>query len=192
LIDGSCVAVHEDITQKRRFEEQIAYLARHDPLTHLLNRGAMLEDFERMLLRHARGEPLAVLCLDLDHFKAVNDLFGHSAGDALLRQVADRLRVCAHKTDLIVRLGGDEFAVLQCGQPQPTASTALALHMVEILSQPYDLHGQSVRIGTSIGISMAPGDGIDPDTLLKNADLALYQAKGGGRGTFRYFRPAGW
>jgi diguanylate cyclase (GGDEF)-like protein len=184
LADGSCVAVHEDITAKRRSEQEIAFLARHDPLTRLPNRGALREQFAHMLSRHARGEPLAVLCLDLDRFKAVNDLFGHPAGDALLCQVADRLRACARETDLIFRLGGDEFALLQCGTPQPCSATALARRMVATLAQPYDLDGHLASVGTSIGIAVAPDDGLDPDTLLKNADRALYQAKAGGRGTF--------
>lgn len=189
LADGACVALHEDITAQREAESQIAFLARHDSLTRLPNRAAMREHLEAMLKRHARGEPLAVLCLDLDHFKAVNDLFGHPAGDALLCQVADRLRACARETDVIARLGGDEFAVLQCGTPQPTSSTALAKRLVKVLSDVYELDDRRAQIGASVGIALAPHGGLDPDTLLKNADGALYAAKAGGRATFRYFDP---
>ena len=129
------------------------------------------------------------MCIDLDHFKAVNDLFGHPAGDALLVQVADRLRACARETDVIVRLGGDEFAVLQCGTPQPTSSTALAKRIVKVLSEVYELDGRRAQIGASVGVALAPHGGLDPDTLLKSADIALYEAKAGGRNAFRYFDP---
>lgn len=189
LSDGACVALHEDITAQRQAESQIAFLARHDSLTRLPNRAAMREHLVAMLKRHARGEALAVLCMDLDHFKAVNDLFGHPAGDALLVQVAERLRACVRETDVVVRLGGDEFAVLQCGTPQPTSSTALAKRIVKVLAEAYELDGRRAQIGTSVGIALAPHGGLDPDALLKNADIALYEAKAGGRGTFRYFDP---
>jgi diguanylate cyclase (GGDEF)-like protein len=189
LADGACVALHEDITTQREAESQIAFLARHDWLTRLPNRAAMREHLDAMLKRHARGEALAVLCVDLDHFKAVNDLFGHPAGDALLCQVADRLRACARETDVIARLGGDEFAVLQCGTPQPTSSTALAKRIVKVLADVYELDGRRAQIGASVGIALAPHGGLDPDALLKNADIALYEAKAGGRGMFRYFDP---
>ncbi len=189
LADGACVALHEDITAQREAEAQIAFLARHDWLTRLPNRAAMREHLDAMLKRHARGEALAVLCVDLDHFKAVNDLFGHPAGDALLSQVAERLRGCARETDVIARQGGDEFTILQCGTPQPTSSTALAKRLVKVLSESYEFDGKQARIGASVGIALAPHGGLDPDALLKNADMALYEAKAGGRGTFRYFDP---
>lgn len=190
LADGACVALHEDITKQREAESQVAFLARHDWLTRLPNRAALREHLDGMLKRHARGEPLAVLCMDLDHFKAVNDLFGHASGDALLVQVADRLRGCARETDVLARLGGDEFAVLQCGTPQPVSSTALAKRLVKVLADVYELDGgRQARIGASVGIALAPHGGRDPDALLKNADIALYEAKAGGRNTFRYFDP---
>ncbi len=187
--DGSCVALHEDVTEQRRVESQVVYLANHDALTGLRNRGAMRDELQRLLARNARGEDLAVLCLDLDRFKAVNDLFGHPAGDALLRQVADRLRQCTRDTDFVVRLGGDEFAVLQCGAPQPASSARLARRIIATLAEPFDLDGQRANIGSSVGIAIAPFDGADPETLLKNADLALYRAKADGRGTLCYFEP---
>jgi diguanylate cyclase (GGDEF)-like protein len=189
LADGSSVALHEDITDQRRAEARIAFLARHDVLTGLANRATMREELDHLLARNARGEELAVLCLDLDRFKAVNDTFGHPVGDQLLRQTADRLRQCARETDLVVRLGGDEFAVLQCGTPQPASSTALARRLIEALAQPFQVDGQQMHIGASVGIAIAPFDGEDPDALLKNADMALYRAKVDGRGTLRYFEP---
>ena len=188
--DGSRVAVHEDVTEQRRNEARVAFLARHDALTGLPNRHAMLEDLERLLMRHARGEELAVLFLDLDRFKHVNDTLGHAAGDALLRQVAQRLQAGARDTDQVVRLGGDEFAVLQCGTPQPAGSSKLARRLIAAIERPFDLDGHIARIGTSIGIAVAPFDGETADALLKNADLALYQAKSDGRGTMRFFEPA--
>lgn len=190
LADGSCVALHEDITEQRRAQAQVAYLATHDALTGLPNRGALRDELQRLLARNKRGDDLAVLCLDLDRFKAVNDLLGHPAGDALLRQVAERLRQCARETDFVARLGGDEFAVLQCGTPQPSSSTTLARRIITALSTPFDLDGHRAHIGVSVGIAIAPFDGEEPERLLKNADLALYRAKSEGRGILRYFEPA--
>ena len=190
MADGSCVALHEDITEQRRTQAQAAYLATHDALTGLPNRGALRDELLRLLARNKRGEDVAVLCLDLDRFKHVNDVLGHPAGDALLGQVAERLRQCARETDFVVRLGGDEFAVLQCGTPQPASSTALARRIIAALGTPFDLDGQRAHIGGSVGIAIAPFDGEEPELLLKNADLALYRAKSDGRGLLRYFEPA--
>ena len=189
LADGSCVALHEDITEQRRAEAQVAFLATHDVLTGLPNRGALRDELERQVARNKRGEDLAVICIDLDRFKIVNDLLGHPAGDALLRQVAERLRHCARETDFFARLGGDEFAVLQCGAPQPSSSTNLARRIIEALSAPFDLDGQRAHIGASVGIALAPVDGDEPEQLLKSADMALYRAKSDGRGIMRYFEP---
>ncbi len=189
LADGSTIALHEDITEQRQRQAQIAFHARHDPLTGLPNRLAMRDELHRQLVRNARGEELAVLCMDLDRFKAVNDMFGHAVGDTLLTQVADRLRGCARGTDFVVRLGGDEFAVFQCGTQQPVSSTSLARRLIAALSEPFDLGGQVAQIGVSIGIALAPFDGDSPDALLKSADLALYRAKAAGRGTLRFFEP---
>ncbi len=189
LPDASSVALHEDVTQARHDQEQIALLARQDQVTGLPNRMVMAEGFGKMLARNARGEEFAVLCLDLDRFKAVNDTFGHAVGDVLLGQVAQRLRACVRDTEFVARLGGDEFAVLQCGAPQPLGSTALARRIIAVLSEPFDLGGHSAQIGASIGIAIAPFDGENPDTLLKSADLAMYRAKADGRGIVRYFEP---
>ena len=190
LADGSTIALHEDITEQRRAQERIAFHARHDPLTSLPNRLAMRDELKRHLVRNARGEELAVLCLDLDRFKIVNDTFGHAVGDLLLTQVADRMRGCARGTDYVARMGGDEFAVFQCGTQQPVSATALAHRLIDALSKPFDLGGQVAQIGVSVGVALAPFDGDSPDALLKNADLALYRAKAAGRGTLRFFEPA--
>jgi diguanylate cyclase (GGDEF)-like protein len=190
LADGSCVALHENVTEQRRAQAQVTFLATHDALTGLPNRGALRDELQHLLARNKRGEDLAVLCLDLDRFKDVNDLLGHPAGDALLRQVAERLRQCARETDFVVRLGGDEFAVLQCGAPQPSSSTTLARRIIAALSTPFDLDGHRAHIGGSVGIAIAPFDGEEPEQLLKSADLALYRAKADGRGILRYFEPA--
>ncbi len=190
LADGAAVALHEDVTEKRQAEARINFLARHDELTGLPNRHAAREGLERLLDGGAATGDLAVLYLDLDRFKAVNDTLGHSAGDLLLRHVADRLTRCVRGTDLVARLGGDEFVLLQVGAAQPNSSTVLARRVIAILSQPFDLDGHHVHIGTSVGIAVAPFDGATPDALMKCADLALYRAKGDGRGVLRYFEPS--
>jgi diguanylate cyclase (GGDEF)-like protein len=187
--DGSCVALHEDVTEQRQAQERISFLARHDLLTGLPNRGVLREELERALASNRRGESLALLCLDLDRFKPVNDTYGHAAGDELLRQVAARLRDCVRETDVMARMGGDEFAVVQRGVVQPEGSTRLARRIIDVLTRPFDLNGHVVHIGTSVGVAMAPADGEDSETLLRHADLALYRAKSDGRGQLSYFEP---
>jgi diguanylate cyclase (GGDEF)-like protein len=141
------------------------------------------------VIRAKRGERLAVLCLDLDRFKSVNDTLGHPIGDRLLIAAADRLRQCVRDNDIVARLGGDEFAIVQTGSAEPTDATTLAARLIETISTPYELDGHQVVVGLSIGIAVAPNDGLDPDQLLKNADIALYRAKADGRGTYRFFEP---
>jgi diguanylate cyclase (GGDEF)-like protein len=184
---GGWIATHEDVTERIRNEERIAYLARHDILTGLPNRLHFRERTEEALPLLRRGEGFAVLCIDLDHFKEVNDALGHPSGDKLLQLVADRLRQNVRETDILARLGGDEFAVVQTMLQRPEEVTVLAGRIVEVLTQPYEVDGQEVVVGASIGVAVAPGDGDDPDQLLKNADLALYRAKADGRGMFRFF-----
>ena len=128
--------------------------------------------------------------LDLDQFKAVNDTFGHAAGDKLLKIVAERLRALVRDTDTIARMGGDEFVIVQVPIEGPGEATLLAQRIIASISEPFDLDGHQAMIGASIGITTGPGDGICPDKLLRNADLALYRAKADGRGTFRFFEPA--
>ncbi|THD57281.1 MAG: EAL domain-containing protein [Bradyrhizobium sp.] len=189
--DGGWVATHEDITEQRRSEVKIEYMAHHDALTDLANRVLLNERLEHALGRRIhREEMVAVHHLDLDQFKAVNDTFGHPAGDKLLKIVADRLRGLVRETDTIARMGGDEFVVVQAPIRDPAEATALAQHIIALMSEPFELDGHQAVIGASIGIAVGPGDGLRPDRLLRNADLALYRAKGDGRGTFRFFEPA--
>ena len=189
MAGGGWVATHEDITERRRAEKQIAHMARHDALTDLPNRTLMRERLAQALDDLAEGERLAVLYLDLDHFKSVNDTLGHQIGDELLKTVAERLRNCVRDVDTVARVGGDEFAIIQTGVAQPTDTALLARSICETLKEQCDLHGHAVIADTSIGIALAPGDGADPIELLKNADMALYRAKADGRGTYRFFEP---
>ena len=185
--DGGFVAVHEDITERRRAESKIAHLARHDMLTNLPNRVLFREHLENAFDRIQPGRGFAVHCLDLDHFKDVNDTLGHPIGDELLKLVAARLAEAVPENDFIARIGGDEFAVVQANVSRPEQCSQLAARIVESISRPYDIEGRHIVIGTSIGIAVAPNDGANPDLLLKNADMALYLAKGDGRGTHRFF-----
>jgi diguanylate cyclase (GGDEF)-like protein len=189
MADGGWVATHEDITERRRIEARIAYMAQYDALTDLPNRLQLFENLRQMLARPKQGEHVAVFCLDLDRFKDVNDAHGHPVGDLLLRSVAGRLRQCIRDADMVARLGGDEFAIVQAGASQPTDATSLASRLTEVIGAPYELGGQQVTVELSIGIALAPGDGLDPEQLLKNADLALYRAKSDGYGLYRFFEP---
>ena len=187
---GGWVATHEDITEQRQSEVKIEYMAHHDSLTDLANRVLLNDRLEQALGRVQREEMVAVHHLDLDQFKAVNDTFGHPCGDKLLRIVAERLRGLVGETDTIARMGGDEFVIVQAMVADPAEATSLAQGVIDALSEPYDIDGQQAVIGVSIGISVGPGDGSNPDKLLRNADLALYRAKSDGRGTLRFFEPA--
>jgi diguanylate cyclase (GGDEF)-like protein len=189
MADGGWVSTHEDVTERRRSEDRIAYLARHDTLTGLPNRMFFREFMEAALARVRRGEMLALHCIDLDQFKGINDALGHVAGDALLMQVAARIRRCARETDLIARFGGDEFAVVQVGLQGPQDPGILATRILRELSQPYDFDGPLAPISASIGVAVAPADGTDTDQLLRKADIAMYRAKADGRRTFRVFEP---
>jgi diguanylate cyclase (GGDEF)-like protein len=189
--DGGWVATHEDITEQRRSEVKIEYMAHHDALTDLANRVLLNERLEHALgARIHREEIVAVHHLDLDQFKAVNDTFGHPAGDKLLKMVADRLRKLVRASDTIARMGGDEFVIVQAPIKDPAEATSLAEQIIRSLSEPFDIDGHQAVIGASVGIAVGPGDGLRPDKLLRNADLALYRAKGDGRGVFRFFQPA--
>jgi diguanylate cyclase (GGDEF)-like protein len=190
MLGGGWVTAHQDITEATRAEARISHLARHDALTNLPNRILFRDRLDEALLRVPRGDSVAVLCLDLDQFKAVNDSLGHPVGDELLKVVADRLRACVRDADTVARLGGDEFAVIEVAAAEPTAATTLADRIIAALSAPYTIADHQVVIGTSVGIAMAPGDGMSTDQLLKHADLALYLAKADGRGIYRFFEPA--
>ena len=186
---GGRVATHNDITERRRAEAKIAYMAHYDALTDLPNRVLLFEHLRQTLAKTREAMHVAVLCLDLDRFKDVNDAHGHPVGDLLLKAVAGRLRQCVRDTDMVARLGGDEFAIMQAGTSQPTDATSLASRLIEVIGAPYELGGGQVRVELSIGIALAPGDGLDPDQLLKNADMALYRAKSDGHGLYRFFEP---
>src|ERR1019366_7035831 len=189
--DGGWVATVEDITERRRAEAEIVHLARHDVLTGLANRAefnAKLDEATKRLKRH--GGAATARQLDLDKFKAVNDTRGRPAGDQLLVEVARRLKSSIRETDVLARLGGDEFAIIQEGGPnQHESAIALALRMINAITQPFDLDGHQASVGTSIGIALAPEHGVEPEELLKSADLALYNVKSSGRNDFRVVEP---
>ena len=186
MANGGSVVTFEDITEKRRTEQQITFMARHDTLTGLPNRTLLQDHLEAAVTRLSESQHFAVLCLDLDHFKEVNDTLGHAAGDALLRLVAERLRNCVRDDNMIARLGGDEFAiVLTCGADDAAAAASLAARVIESIGAPYGVQGHEFVIGTSIGIALAE-PGIPGAELLKRADVALYRAKEE-RGTFVVF-----
>jgi diguanylate cyclase (GGDEF)-like protein/PAS domain S-box-containing protein len=188
MADGGTVTTHHDITEQRRSEAKIAHMAQHDSLTGLPNRAQLNERLDRAL-EHARQHDglVATHLLDLDHFKNVNDTLGHPMGDKLLKAATERLRALVSSNDTVARMGGDEFAIVQTGIVQPNEASALAQSIIESLSQPYSLDGQHAIIAASIGIAVGPADGLSPEQLLRNADLALYRAKGDGRAAFRFF-----
>ena len=186
---GGWVATHEDITERTKAEEQILYMARHDSLTGLANRAAFQDEMEHTLKHARRGETLAVLCLDLDYFKNVNDTLGHLIGDKLLCAATQRLQDSLRDVDTIGRLGGDEFAILQSGEGGAGQASTLAHRLIAEINRPYDIEGHHVVVSASIGIAIAPGDGTSTEQLLRNADMAMYRAKSEGRSTFRFFEP---
>jgi diguanylate cyclase (GGDEF)-like protein len=178
----------EDITGERRSAEESSHLAMHDPLTGLLNRRRMSHLLERTLTFCAsQRSPCAIMLIDLDRFKQVNDTLGHAAGDALLKQVATRLVRVVGDKEKVSRLGGDEFQIIMPGTDDRGVLGELATTIITSISQPYTIDGSRCLIGASVGVAVSPFDGDDSDTLVRNADLALYAAKGNGRGRFRFF-----
>jgi diguanylate cyclase (GGDEF)-like protein len=189
MAGGGAVVLLEDITERRTAEARITHLARYDELTGLPNRVNFRDEIERLLAVPHHAEQLsALLFIDLDQFKQVNDTLGHPCGDQLLCAVADRLRAMLRPEDFVARFGGDEFVVFQQNIKSPEDSAVLARRIVDHLSERYKIDNHLVEIGASVGIAMNAPAGVSADTLLKNADMALYRAKADGRGTFCFFR----
>ncbi|QUS42585.1 EAL domain-containing protein [Tardiphaga alba] len=189
VADGGWVATHEDITERRQAEEKIVHLAHYDALTDLPNRTLFRTELERELKRVERGTQCAVLYIDIDEFKGINDSLGHPVGDALLKEIARRLRACVRNSDVVARLGGDEFAIVQTNVDSHANITDLVARIYATIREPFECLGHRLLTDASIGIAMAPRDGNNLDELLKNADLAMYGAKAEGRRTFRFFEP---
>lgn len=187
MLDGGWVATCEDVTDRQAAEAQIRYLAQHDSLTGLPNRVMLHDGLDRALIAAGRGVNSAVLCLDLDRFKAVNDTLGHHVGDQLLRAVAERLLACVRDGDIVTRLGGDEFAIIQSGVTRPEDSKLLAERILDAMQAAFMVSEHQIVIGTSIGLALIPQDGTGASAFLKNADTALYRAKADGRGGFCFF-----
>lgn len=187
LANGGWIDVQEDITERHRAERKIAHMAAHDALTDLPNRALLVDRLEDALSRTNPMSQIAVHFLDLDEFKEVNDTLGHAAGDRLLKAVAERLLDCVRDRDVVARVSGDEFAIIQFDVLSADQARVLADRILEIVTSPYEIAGNSVKIGTSIGIAVSPNDGADVESLLRNADLAMYRAKHDGRGLYRFF-----
>ncbi|MFK4490854.1 EAL domain-containing protein [Bradyrhizobium sp. USDA 336] len=184
------IHVIDDVTERRRADEKIAHMAHYDALTDLPNRTLFREQIERQLAHVADGCQFALLYIDVDEFKGINDSLGHHVGDELLKAIAARLRGCLTQGDLIARLGGDEFAVIQTGIQSPADVLSFVTKIYQAIRQPYHCLGHQLSTDASIGIALAPQDGSDLDQLIKNADLAMYGAKAEGRRTHRFFEPA--
>jgi diguanylate cyclase (GGDEF)-like protein/PAS domain S-box-containing protein len=181
--------VTRDLTERKRSEERLAYLAQYDPLTKLPNRHMLHDRFVQALAQAPNGVHVGCLYIDLDRFKYVNDTFGHGVGDELLIQVAARLQQCVRGTDLVGRLGGDEFAVVLSSLARPEDAAAVAQKVITAMAAPFNLHGRESYVSASIGIAICPADGGDADTLLRNADTAMYSAKEQGRNNYQPYTP---
>jgi diguanylate cyclase (GGDEF)-like protein/PAS domain S-box-containing protein len=183
------VTALRDIRERRAAEARIRFMAQHDTLTGLANRARFQDVINHQLAMLRRdGTPLAVMCIDLDRFKHVNDTLGHWAGDLVLKQVAERLLSTVRESDTVARIGGDEFVLLQTAAMQPESSGRLAARIIEALSEPFDLNGNQMTIGASVGIALAPRDSAQADVLVQDADIALYRAKSSQRGTYCFFQ----
>jgi len=189
LADGGWLTTLEDVTERRRAEEQVTHLAHYDALTDLPNRVLFRDRLESEIQRVQPGQQLAVLYLDIDEFKSVNDSLGHRIGDELLKSVAVSLRGCVKATDFVARLSGDEFAIIQTEVEKSADIIDLVAQIYRAIRQPYECLGHQVTTDASIGIALAQKNGIDLDQILQNADLAMYDAKAAGRRTYRFFEP---
>ncbi len=190
ISDGGWVLTYEDVTARARSEARIAHMAQHDPLTGLPNRALFTEQLDQSLAGLSGGRRFALMLVDLDRFKEVNDRFGHAMGDKLLRVVAERLAGTGRFQDVMARLGGDEFAIIQTGLHEVHDAQDLAARVIASLGNPYTIDGLRLEVGASIGIALAPDHGSDQEILLRNADTALYRVKAEGRGQYRVFSPS--
>jgi diguanylate cyclase (GGDEF)-like protein/PAS domain S-box-containing protein len=183
------IGVFEDVTDRREFEKRIVHMAHHDALTGLTNRASVAQKIEEAAARQRRwGHTFTVLMLDLDRFKHINDTLGHSGGDTLLRDVANRLKSVLRETDVLSRFGGDEFVIIQGNETnQREAAGTLAARVIDIVAEPFSIEGNEVHVGATVGISLAPEHATDAENLLKMADMALYSAKSAGRGGYCFF-----
>lgn len=184
---GGFVTTYFDVTEQRRAQAIIEHMAHHDALTDLPNRMLFSDRLALALAAARRQGAMAVHYLDVDNFKPVNDNFGHKAGDDLLIGVARRLRAAVREADTVARLGGDEFAIVQTGIRTAEDAAVLARRLIAEFSEPFSLSGRRVKVGVSIGIAVAPQDGVKTDDMLVKADSALYKSKSGGRGRFSFY-----
>jgi diguanylate cyclase (GGDEF)-like protein/PAS domain S-box-containing protein len=184
---SSALVTMIDVTKRQQFEARISHMAHHDAMTGLANRPLLQLNINDALVQVRYGGHIALFCIDLDRFKEVNDSLGHALGDELLRAVSERLRGCVRKGDTVARLGGDEFAIIQCGISGPGDASELADRILEAISEPFEIRGHVVKVAASIGIALAPDHAGDAETILKAADVALYQAKSAGRDGYCFF-----
>ena len=189
IAGGGWVVTHEDISERWRAEQKVAYLAHHDAMTGLVNRARLVESIEyQFALARRSADEFAIFLVDLDHFKNVNDTLGHPVGDLLLCEVAARLKKVTRETDTVARLGGDEFVIVQSIDCRPVNGVvSLAERIQRELAEPYMIDGHQIGMNASIGIALAPREVNDAAGLLKNADIALYRAKAAGGGSYRIF-----
>ncbi|MEF2550551.1 EAL domain-containing protein [Aurantimonas sp. A2-1-M11] len=194
IAGGGWVDTFEDVTERYHAQAKLSHMALHDALTGLPNRVQFRERLEDVTRTRRGVASTTVLCLDLDGFKTVNDTLGHPTGDALLRAAAARLQSCVRRDDLVARVGGDEFSIIQSAGDPRLAAEALATRILAAFVEPFPIDGRQICVGVSVGIFVTAemaeaGEPIDPDTIIKSADVALYRAKADGRGTFRFFEP---